>query len=227
MTWPSDGFGDDLYLLMGSAMTGTELRNLFALSEFKQGLEELSSYLASIKQERPILYLLAKCLWKQGYKFRLEKKRQDLSVNGKRIEFKFNFNGCEKKLTRELEKYGDNLKVMWELVQARNINKSWGVMPNIYEDVCERQPHIFVWIVCSRDLTKVAPEDLERICGGLEQFKHDAKYPRTLDGERLTVVDSFLSKLQAVRNFSLLKHNIQTNGDFPSTYHFRICDFDS
>ena len=70
-------------------MLGTELRDLFLSPDFKQGLEEMSSYLASIMQERPIVYLLAKCLWQRGYKFELEYKRHDLSVNGKRVEFKF------------------------------------------------------------------------------------------------------------------------------------------
>ena len=69
-------------------MTAVELREIIGSSEFKQELEEISSYLASIMQERPIVYLLAKCLWKLGYKFELEHDRHDLSLNGKRIEFK-------------------------------------------------------------------------------------------------------------------------------------------
>ena len=208
-------------------MTGTELRDLFLSSEFKQGLEEMSSYLASIMQERPIVYLLAKCLWRGGYKFELEDQRHDLSLNGKRIEFKFNYDPCEEVLTGELTKYGDNLKAMWELVEARALSKSWGVMPKIYEDTCVRKPHIFVWIICSRDWSKVAPDDLKRICRGRVQCKYNATHPYATDGELLTVADSFLAKLQAVRSFSLLKQDIQTNGAFPSTYHFRICDFDS
>ena len=51
----------------------------------------MSSYLASIAQERPIVYLLARCLWMRGYKFELEDQRHDLSVNDKRIEFKFKY----------------------------------------------------------------------------------------------------------------------------------------
>ena len=66
-------------------MTGTELRDLFLSPGFTQGLTEMSSYLASIMQERPIVYLLAKCLWRRGYKFELEDKRHDLSLNGKSI----------------------------------------------------------------------------------------------------------------------------------------------
>jgi hypothetical protein len=206
-------------------MTGTQLRELFQSSEFQQGLEELSSYLASIMQERPIVYLLAKCLWKRGYKFELEDERHDLSLDGKRIEFKFNYNRCEKVLAKELAEYGDNLKGMWERVRAGKINKTRGVMARIYKDACDKKPHIFVWIICSRDLSKVKPDDLNRICLGREQRKYDVKRPNASDGERLAIIDSFLGKLQAIRPFSLLKQDIQTNGDFPSTYHFRICDF--
>jgi hypothetical protein len=206
-------------------MTSSELRDLFLSAEFKQGLEEMSSYLASIMQERPIVYLIAKCLWRRGYKFELEDKRHDLFLNGKRFEFKFNYNRCEKVLAEELAKHGDDLKGMWERVRAGEINKSRGVMAKIYEDACERKPHIFVWIICSRDLSKVAPDDLKRICFGAEQRKYNVTRSYASDGELLTVADSFLTKLQAIRKFRLLKQDIQTNGDFPSTYHFRICDF--
>jgi hypothetical protein len=210
---------------MESAMTGAELLDVFLSSEFKQGLEEMSSYLASIMQERPIVYLLARCLWRQGYKFELEKNLHDLSLNGQRIEFKFNYNRCENKLRNEMEEYGNNLKGMWECVEAGVISKSWGIMPRIYEDVCVRQPDMFVWIICSRDLSKVTREDRKRICLGPAQWRYNKKRPYSSDGERLTVVDSFLTKLQDIRTFSLLKEDIHTNGDFPSTYHLRICDF--
>jgi hypothetical protein len=210
-------------------MTGTELRELFLSSAFKRDLEEMSSYLASIMLERPIVYLVAKCLWNLGHEFALEERRQDLSVNGKRVEFKFNYDKCEKLLTGELAKYGNNLKGMRERIGARE--KAWGVMPRIYEDACVRQPppDIFVWIICSRDLIRFASDDrdrkLDRICVGRAQYKYNTTHPYDSDGEHLTVVDSFLAQLQAVRPFRLLKLDIQTNGAFRSTYHFRICDF--
>jgi hypothetical protein len=211
-------------------MTGTELRDLFVSSEFKQGLEEMSSYLASIMQERPIVYLVAKCLWRRGYKFELEKQRNDLFLNDKRIEFKFNYDRCEKTLKKEFAKYGGDLN---GLRQARSSSK-WGIMPKIYEDAwCEReeQPQVFVWIICSRDLSKIPEHDRNRVCFGPQQFEYNKVRPYVSDGELLTEVDSFLGKLQAIRPFSLLKQDIQThqdaqtNGAFPSTYHFRICDF--
>jgi hypothetical protein len=224
--WPRNALGDTLHLLAGSAMTGTELRDLFLSSEFKQGLGEMSSYLASIMQERPIVYLLARCLWRLGYKFELEDQRHDLSLNGKRIEFKFNYDRCEKALREELTKYGDNLRGMWGLVQAGAVNRSRGVMPKIYEGACVREPDVFVWVICSRDLSGVAPDDLERICLGREQRRYNATHPYDPDDELLTVAE-FLGKLHTVRPFSLLKQDLQTDGDFPSTYHFRICDFAS
>ena len=48
------------------AITAAELRELIVCDEFKQDLEEMSSYLASIKQEQPIVYLLAKCVSVHG-----------------------------------------------------------------------------------------------------------------------------------------------------------------
>jgi hypothetical protein len=64
-------------------MNATELRDVFLSAELKQELEQMSSYLASIMQERPIVNLLAKCLWQRGKKFELEDRRHDLSINGK------------------------------------------------------------------------------------------------------------------------------------------------
>jgi hypothetical protein len=207
-------------------LTGTEVRDLFLSSEFKQGLEEMSSYLASIMQERPIVHLLAKCLWKRGYKFALERERHiDLSVNGKAIEFKFNHDKCQERLKIELDRYGDNLPKMWERVQAREISKSWSVMARIYGDACVKRPDIFVWIICSRDLSGVKDDDLDHICLGHDQYEYNTAHPYATDEAHLSVVDLFLQKLQAVRPFSLLKQSIQTNGDFASTYHFRICEF--
>ena len=209
-------------------MIGTELRDLFLSPDFTQGLTEMSSYLASIMQERPIVYLLAKCLWQRGYKFELEDKRHDLSLNGKSIEFKFNYNKCEKLLTHELAECGDDLNKLPDAVQPGRISKTRGVMHKIYEDVCgKKKPNIFVWIICSRDLSTVARDDLERICLWKEQLKYDKTRPYDSDGERLTVADAFLTKLHAIRPFTLLKQDIRTTGHFRSTYHFRICDFAS
>jgi hypothetical protein len=55
-----------------SEMTAKELKGIFALAEYHRELEEMSGYFASIKQERPVIFSLAKFLWKRGRVFQLE-----------------------------------------------------------------------------------------------------------------------------------------------------------
>jgi hypothetical protein len=205
-------------------MTGRELKQVFDSHEFRHGLEEMSCYLASIMQERPLVYLLAKCLWKAGLKYELEYKRFDLYVNKRRIEFKFNYDRCQKMLKVALERYGRDLKGMWDLVRTKQLNKSWSPMAKVYEDLCVRRPppDVFIWVICSRDLSQVLPSDLKGICFGREQHKFNLAAGTC--PEPLPIVDSYLELLRAERPFSLIKHQLTTHGLFPSTYHFRICD---
>jgi hypothetical protein len=185
----------------------------------------MSAYLASIMQERPIVYLLAKHLWRKGFKFELEHKQTDLVVEGKCIEFKMNYNRCEVDLGNTLDRFGDNLSAMWVSVQTGRLNKTWRVGPKIYQDVCIKRPDIFVWIVVSRDLSRIKNDDLARIGLGSEQCQYNSMRPYCSNGDSLVVIDRFLGLLQKERMFSMHKLDIETIADFPSTYHFRICDF--
>src|SRR5262249_51450712 len=119
----------------------------------------------------------------------------------------------------------NNLEDMWTAVEAKQISKSWSCMAEIYEDIWIKKPDLFVWIICSRDLSNVKPEALQRICMSREQCKYNDNHPYNSDCEFLTVADSYLERLRAKRPFSVLKEAIKTNGDFPSTYHFIICEF--
>lgn len=186
----------------------------------------MSGYLASIMQERPIVYLVAKFLRRQRIKFELEYDHCDLFVDEKRIEFKFNYDRTEAGLAKELAKNGDDLQEMWSRAQAGEISKTWGILARIFKDVCgkEKKPHLFVWIICSRDLSNIDSQDLRCICLGRAQYKYNVTHPYDPDGE-LPKVDDFLAKLNAIRPFSLIKQDIKTNLDFPCTYHFRICEF--
>jgi len=200
------------------------LREVLLSADFHEDLAEISSCLASIMQERPIVYLVAKHLWKCGYKFELEKSHQDLFVNNTGVEFKFNFDRAAEVLKKELAQW-DDLEQMWAKVK----NKSWGVLSRIYSDICDKKPDVFVWIICSRDLATVADEDLERIAFGREQRKFNEKYPYPTDAVVTEMVDQLLAKLQTPRPFTVHKESIVFQGDlpsaFPSTYHFIICDF--
>jgi len=206
-------------------MTAAELREIFATSTFREELAEMSSYLASIMQERPIVYLLAKHLRRKGYRFELEHKQTDLVVDGKRVEFKMNYNRCEEDLGNVLERFDGNLEGMWAAVEMGLLNKTWRVGPKIYQDVCVKRPDLFVWIILSRDLSNVPQADLNCIGFAVEQCKYNTTHPYCSNGDSLVVIDRFLSLLQEARSFSLSKLDIETKADFPSTYHFRICEF--
>jgi hypothetical protein len=213
-------------------MTAAELREIVLGPDFKAGLEELSSYLASIMQEAPIVHLLAKCLWKQKHLYALERnKRHDLTVwtpgpsagrKATTVEFKFNFETCSVKLSKELgrsAKLGDNPPA------TRVKESNWDVMPRIWKDVGAKKPNMFVWIICSRDLSGLSANDLERIVSWKPLKKYRQSHPYKADREFLATVDGFLQVLQAFRPFSISTAEIETNGFFPSTYHFRICEF--
>lgn len=131
-------------------MTAAQLRDLIVSAEFKQDVEQLSSYLASIAPETPIKHCLAKHLWKGGHKFQLEAKRKDLVVNGKHVEFKGTFDFSMTGLERELVSYGEKpLKAMYWAARMMKKSIGWSGL-NIYQDICEKKPDIFVLIICSR-----------------------------------------------------------------------------
>src|SRR5260370_10016566 len=152
-------------------MTAADLKKILVSPDFKQELGGISSYLASIVQERPIVFLLAKCLLKaKKHDFKLEDKHCDLSVEKTKIEFKFNYNtGIQKKLKKELDKAGNSLDGIRAAVAKTK--HDFGTMPRIYKDVCEKKPDIFVWIICERDFAGVAGPDAVRFQAGSSQKK--------------------------------------------------------
>jgi hypothetical protein len=214
-------------------MTAAELREIILAPDFRDELEELSSYLASIMQEAPIVHLLAKSLWKQKRRYALERnKRHDLTVwtpgvsAGRpttTVEFKFNFETCSVKLSKELGRLAAKLGGQQPAIEVKESN--WDVMPRIWKDVCAKKPDVFVWIICSRDLSGISADDLERIVNWKPLKKYRRSHPYKADREFLVTVDRFLQVLQALRPFSVSTAEIETNGLFPSTYHFRICEF--
>jgi hypothetical protein len=115
---------------------------------------------------------------------------------------------------------------MWGRVEAGlDKGKNYGTLAEVYEDFCVKEPDLFVWVVCSRNLKGVAPGDLERINLSDEQRGYNARHPYAGPGEPLPEVDALLAELRALRPCALLEQDVATDGDFPSTYHFRICDF--
>jgi hypothetical protein len=218
-------------------MTAAELREIVLSREFKTGLEELSSYLASIMQEGPIVQLLAKCLWKHKQVYALERyKRRDLTIwtppKGSRttIEVKFNYETCAGKLSKEVPPFAElAAKLRGRPPEIAAKKTGWAIIPRIYEDVCDKKPDIFVWIICSRDLDfgTLSKNELERIVNWKPLKKHRLLHPYRTDREFLDTVDGFLKILRKFRRFSVLTAEIETKGYFSSIYHFRICEFPS
>lgn len=206
-------------------ITVEDLKAVFESSEFQVELEDLSSYAANIRQERPIVYLLAKHFWKRGYKLALEKNRCDLVVDGTRIEFKFHFDCDMLSLQKELDRYGGNVERLMQAVSMKEISSTWTVSPGIYKDIMIKRPDIFVWILCTRDLNQLTSDEISRVCIGAQQLRYNRDNPYELSGEFIEVADDFLAKLQALRKFSLEKTTIITNGSFPSAYYLMTCDF--
>jgi hypothetical protein len=182
-----------------------ELDEILRTPEFQQDLKMISSYLASIKQERAIIYSLAKILWKRGRLFRLEVKEtinrrtfaRDLVVYGNtrdntpstietHVEVKHHFDCDMPNLKRDLEKYRNKprpLGAMWEHYQGTS--KGWSEMAQIYYDMCVKRVHdrladIFVWMISARDLSeenlnKLPPGALERICWSEQQCNYNVR----------------------------------------------------
>src|SRR5262249_16468988 len=124
-----------------------------------------------------------------------------------------------------LAKHGwTSMKKRWDAARAKKSSMGWSRMLKVYEDVCEKKPDMFVWIICARDLTKVKSDHVKRICWSKVQCEWSARNPYA-DQSYLADADGFLEKLKTLRKFEVHRARIETNGDFPSTYHFRICDF--
>lgn len=206
-------------------ITVEDLKTVFESSEFQVELEDLSSYAANIRQERPIVYLIAKHLWQRGYMLALEKNRCDLVVDDTSIEFKFHFDCDMLSLQKELNRYGGDVEKLMQAVSVKEISSTWTVSPGIYKDVMIKRPDIFVWILCARDLSELTGDEISRVCIGAQQQKYSRDRAYELTREFLKVADGFLAKLQELRKFLLEKTTIVTYGDFPSVYYVMICGF--
>lgn len=201
-----------------------DIKTVLNSDEFGSELEELSSYAANIRQERPIVMLIAKHFWRRGHKVALEKKKCDLVVDEARVEFKFSFDYDTLSLEKELNRFDGNLETLMQAVSAKEMSGTWTVSPAIYNDVIIKRPEIFVWILCTRDLSKLTADELSRVCIAPNQQWYNRSRP--YDSERfLEVCEDFLTKLQELRKFSLEKIRLGTNNGFSSVYYFMICEF--
>ncbi len=212
-------------MLLKEMITVQDIKFILESDEFKNELEELSSYAANIRQERPIVMLIAKHLWRRGHKVALEKKKCDLVVDETRLEFKFSFDSDTLSLEKELKRFDGNLEMLMNAVSAKEISGTWTVSPAIYNDVIVKRPEIFIWILCTRDLSKLTNDELSRVCIASHQQWYNRSRPYESNGGFVEAFEGLLSKLQELRNFSLEKIQCATNNGFPSVYYFMVCEF--
>lgn len=201
------------------------IKNACESSEFRVELADLSHYAAGIKQERPIVWLLAKYFWKKGHSVDLERNNCDLVIDDATIEFKFHHDSDLLVMRRELQRFGDDVEAMWAAVKEKGLSLTWSVCPTIYKDVIVKRPNIFVWIICSRDLSQVPTSELGQICAGARQVQFNKKISYEQNRSLFAEAERFLKMLCNSRKFVFERTTLTVNSLFPSMYHIIFCDF--
>lgn len=212
-----------------------ELKAVLDSKEYKKDLEDLSSYAASIKQERPILYILAKHLNERGFNVILEKKiggrPYDLVVNNTKIEAKFYYESdLERRFKKEIDRAGGSIEPLIRELQSlkkRKKGTSWNMALAIVKDIIEKAPGIFMLIILSRDLTKIKePKLLEQICWSQYETKYNKDYGHN-NKRYLRLVNEFLDHVKKVKDFKTDYLKIDIDTMFPSSYHIYFCGFNA
>lgn len=208
-----------------------ELKAAIESRGFKDDVQELNSYAANIKQERPIVWLLAKHLCRSGFTVALEKERSDLVVQDDvRIECKFYYESDMLKLGRELEKAHwrlDALEKKRDELNTAGRSTTWGVALPIMKDVLDKSPDMFILIVCSRDLRKTSKDDpifLQRIGWWKYELRYNQDHGFNLETS-IGVAKKYLDLLREAKHFNLENLSLDFTREFPSTYHFYLCGF--
>lgn len=201
-------------------MNASDLRDVVMSPEFKQDLEAISCFLASVKQERPIVYFLARLLWKKGCNLRLEDKHTDLVIDGKRFEFKFSYDADMTRLQKELDHAGNQLL---KDVYLKPPKHGWVTLPRLFSDMANKGANVFVWIILSRDLSRLTADAQQGIALSKRQLRWN-RHHAYLDQTYLETADQFVKKVQVEKNCSVIKESVETVGNFPSTYHFWFFD---
>lgn len=139
-----------------------KVKEVLSSEEYIRELKDVSSYAASVKQERHMINILAKILDKKGYKVALEYKKHDLLINDTIIEVKFYYEKDIKKLEKEFNEHNKNIDAMKQKAIKKNYS-TWDISYPILIDIFQKNPDIFILIVLSRNLREITKEILEII----------------------------------------------------------------
>lgn len=192
---------------------------ILSSDSFKKELEDLSTYAANLKQEKPIALLLAKYLNSYRYPVVLDNKKGgrfcDLLLGNKAVEVKYNLDlGVVHQIDPDSELFD---------IQADKKSKS-DTIPGIIKDVLIKRCDGFIWVVHSRDLRKLAEDDMfKAVHADLQkEYNKTAEYTSAKHYDNAV---GFIGKLRKERDCLVTEKRIDTKGLFPSTYYFFILDF--
>lgn len=213
------------------------MQEIFQSDNFFNEIKELSSWAANIKQEAPILQVLAKILQKNGYKVALEiktksehgiKSKPDMLINGTIVEAKFYYEEDIYQQIRLLMKKANNeislilkwLKQKIENKQHFQFQPIWYIL----KDIFYKNLDIFVLIFLSRNLMHVPEQDLETINWTDNCLKYNKAFGYN-NQTTFIILDEFLAGIKKEKIFEYSLVNIDVNTKFPSTYHIHLFDF--
>jgi len=200
---------------------------------FIKELEQISSYASNIRQERPIVYLLAKHLNMAGtHKVILEYKtgkgtKCDLLLDGSKVEAKFHY-------TFDIHQIDNEIKHPQKI---KKNNTNWVVLPLIDKDMKNKKPDIFIWIICARDLSVF--KNIEALTPSInwweQQLRAETKIRKNIFKDNKYVQHKFMSYLRQYNdNYYIqsvilpakngfLRSKTSKYGCFRSKYYFFIC----
>lgn len=202
-----------------------KIGEMFSSDDYRRDLEELSIYASHIKQERPMIYLLAKYLNRRGFDVVLEWKEKDKSydlvVNFVRIEAKFYY---ESDLIYRLKKEAEDAD--WKIENLLGKRSNWYITKPILKDIVEKNTDILILIIVSRDLSKISNDELflKKICWSQIELKYVKEFGFN-NSESFSILDRFFELVKKRRPFSVVHMKLETNSGFPSIYHIFVCDF--
>lgn len=215
----------------------TDLKEIFQSDDFFKDLKELSSWASNIKQEAPILQILAKLLDRNGYTVALElknksihgtKTKSDMLINGIIVEAKFCYEeDIYQKLRLLINKANNDIDLILNWLKEKIENqKSFHFQPTwgILKDIFYKNPDIFILISLSRNLMEVSEQDLEIINWTDNCLKYNKDFGYN-NQKTFKILDEFLIMVKRKKLYEYCYVNLDVNIKFPSTYHIHLFDF--
>ena len=208
------------------------LQEIIKSEDFIDELKKVSLWASNIKQEAPIIHILAKIINEQGYLVALEwdkKNKHDMMINHNAIiEAKFYYEeDIQGQLRLLFNKSGKNVNQLLDWLSQKIETKTplyYDIGFYILKDIFYKLPNIFILIILSRNLLEVRNEDLEIINWSNECIKYNKKFGYN-NQKTFLIMQDFFEGINKKKTFETCCIDIDTNAKFPSTYHIHLFEF--